>query len=104
DLAGLASAAVPPPARHARGLRRPGPRRVLAHAGAAGGAAAARPVTRATPSPGRGSVCAAGATEMAKPTASPPRQNADRPLRDHLVALLRGGSAHLDFDKAVADL
>jgi hypothetical protein len=41
---------------------------------------------------------------MAKPTASPPRKDADRSLRDHLIELLRGGSAHLDFDKAVADL
>ena len=28
----------------------------------------------------------------------------DRALRDHLLELLRGGSAHLDFDKAIADL
>ena len=27
-----------------------------------------------------------------------------RPLRQHLVELLRGGHAHLDFEKAVADL
>ena len=29
--------------------------------------------------------------------------NEDRALRDHLLYLLRGGGAHLDFDKAVAD-
>lgn len=28
----------------------------------------------------------------------------DRALRDHLLELLRCGSAHLDFDKAIADL
>lgn len=28
----------------------------------------------------------------------------DRILRDHLLELLRGGSAHLDFDKAIGDL
>lgn len=28
----------------------------------------------------------------------------DRALRDHLLELLRGGSAHLDFDKAIAGL
>jgi hypothetical protein len=28
----------------------------------------------------------------------------DRPLREHLLALLRGGSAHLDFDAALADV
>jgi hypothetical protein len=28
----------------------------------------------------------------------------DRPLREHLLAFLRGGSAHLDFDAALADL
>jgi hypothetical protein len=28
----------------------------------------------------------------------------DQSLRDHLVYLLRGGGAHLDFDTAVADL
>jgi hypothetical protein len=28
----------------------------------------------------------------------------DRALREHLVYLLRGGGAHLDFDSAVADL
>src|SRR4051794_22932705 len=40
---------------------------------------------------------------MAKSTSS--RKSADhQPLRDHLVELLRGGSAHLDFDKAVAGL
>lgn len=27
-----------------------------------------------------------------------------KPLRDHLVALLRGGSAHLTFDEAVKDM
>jgi hypothetical protein len=27
----------------------------------------------------------------------------NRALRDHLLYLLRGGGAHLDFDKAVAD-
>lgn len=27
-----------------------------------------------------------------------------RALRDHLLELLRGGSAHLDFDKTIADL
>src|SRR3954466_5009539 len=40
---------------------------------------------------------------MAKST--PSRKSADhQPLRDHLIELLRGGSAHLDFDKAVAGL
>ncbi|HEV2425020.1 MAG TPA: DinB family protein [Terriglobia bacterium] len=29
---------------------------------------------------------------------------ADRSLRDHVLYLLRGGGAHLDFDKAIADL
>jgi len=29
---------------------------------------------------------------------------ADRSLRDHVLYLLKGGGAHLDFDKAVADL
>src|SRR5262249_11081110 len=28
----------------------------------------------------------------------------DRALRDHLLSLLRGGGAHLDFEKAIADL
>jgi hypothetical protein len=28
----------------------------------------------------------------------------DKALRDHLLYLLRGGGAHLDFDRAVADL
>jgi hypothetical protein len=28
----------------------------------------------------------------------------DRALRDHLTYLLRGGGAHLDFEKAIADL
>jgi hypothetical protein len=28
----------------------------------------------------------------------------DKSLRDHLHELLKGGSAHLDFDKAIADL
>jgi hypothetical protein len=28
----------------------------------------------------------------------------DRALRDHLLYLLRGGGAHLDFDAAIADL
>lgn len=28
----------------------------------------------------------------------------DRALRDHLLYLLRGGGAHLDFEKAIADL
>jgi uncharacterized damage-inducible protein DinB len=28
----------------------------------------------------------------------------DRELRDHLLYLLRGGGAHLDFERAVADL
>lgn len=28
----------------------------------------------------------------------------DQALRDHLLELLRGGSAHLDFDKAIGDL
>jgi hypothetical protein len=28
----------------------------------------------------------------------------DRVLRDHLIYLLRGGGAHLDFDAAIADL
>jgi hypothetical protein len=36
---------------------------------------------------------------------SPSREPADdKPLRDHVLELLRGGSAHLDFDKAVAAL
>ena len=30
--------------------------------------------------------------------------NQDRALREHLLYLLRGGGAHLDFDAAVADL
>ncbi|HRX84226.1 MAG TPA: DinB family protein [Phycisphaerae bacterium] len=30
--------------------------------------------------------------------------SADQSLRDHLLYLLRGGGAHLDFDTAVADL
>jgi hypothetical protein len=30
--------------------------------------------------------------------------NTDKALRDHMLNLLRGGSAHLDFDAAVADL
>jgi hypothetical protein len=34
----------------------------------------------------------------------PPNRPADQSLREHLIELLRGGSAHLDFDKAVADL
>ena len=28
----------------------------------------------------------------------------DQPLRDHVTYLLRGGGAHLDFEKAIADL
>ena len=30
--------------------------------------------------------------------------NTDRALRDHLLHLLRGGAAHLDFERAIADL
>src|SRR5207237_9791632 len=30
--------------------------------------------------------------------------NEDKALRDHLVKLLKGGSAHLDFKAAIADL
>lgn len=30
--------------------------------------------------------------------------NRDQALRDHLLYLLRGGGAHLDFDRAIADL
>ena len=30
--------------------------------------------------------------------------NADQSLREHLLYLLRGGGAHLDFEKAVAGL
>jgi hypothetical protein len=30
--------------------------------------------------------------------------NTDQSLRDHLLYLLRGGGAHLDFDAAIADL
>jgi uncharacterized damage-inducible protein DinB len=30
--------------------------------------------------------------------------NTDQALRDHLLYLLRGGGAHLDFEKAIADL
>jgi uncharacterized damage-inducible protein DinB len=30
--------------------------------------------------------------------------NTDKALRDHVLNLLRGGGAHLDFDAAVADL
>ncbi|HTU20895.1 MAG TPA: DinB family protein [Gemmataceae bacterium] len=30
--------------------------------------------------------------------------NTDQALRDHLLYLIRGGGAHLDFDKAIADL
>ena len=30
--------------------------------------------------------------------------NHDRQLREHLLYLLGGGGAHLDFDRAVADL
>lgn len=30
--------------------------------------------------------------------------NTEQALRDHLLYLLRGGGAHLDFDKAIADL
>jgi hypothetical protein len=30
--------------------------------------------------------------------------NTDRALRDHLLYLLRGGGAHLDFEAAIADL
>jgi hypothetical protein len=30
--------------------------------------------------------------------------NQDRALREHLLYLLRGGGAHLDFDSAIADL
>ena len=30
--------------------------------------------------------------------------NTDKALRDHLLYLLRGGGAHLDFDTAIADL
>lgn len=30
--------------------------------------------------------------------------NADRALRDHLIYLLQGGGAHLNFDAAIADL
>jgi hypothetical protein len=30
--------------------------------------------------------------------------NGDKTLRDHLVNLLRGGAAHLDFDAAIAEL
>jgi hypothetical protein len=30
--------------------------------------------------------------------------NSDRALRDHLLFLLRGGGAHLDFEAAIADL
>jgi hypothetical protein len=30
--------------------------------------------------------------------------NVDKTLRDHLVNLLRGGAAHLDFDAAIAEL
>ncbi|MFW6060837.1 MAG: DinB family protein [Phycisphaeraceae bacterium] len=32
------------------------------------------------------------------------RDDPQRPLREHLAALLRGGGAHLSFDEAVADL
>src|SRR3954452_5035845 len=43
---------------------------------------------------------------MAKSTPSSRGTTTDdhQPLRDHLIELLRGGSAHLDFDKAVAGL
>jgi uncharacterized damage-inducible protein DinB len=32
------------------------------------------------------------------------KEDKDRSLRDHLVKLLRGGSAHLDLDQAIKDL
>jgi len=32
------------------------------------------------------------------------RNNADQSLRDHVLSLLKGGGAHLDFDKAIAGL
>lgn len=39
-----------------------------------------------------------------KPVTSQDFARADRALRDHVLYLLRGGGAHLDFEKAVADL
>lgn len=47
---------------------------------------------------------------MAAESGRAPRARAERrdaqdaPLREHLLSLLRGGNAHLDFDTAVADL
>lgn len=39
-----------------------------------------------------------------KPAASGDFTRADKALRQHLLYLLRGGGAHLDFEKTIADL
>ena len=44
------------------------------------------------------------ARPRSKPAAAQDFTKADKALREHLLYLLRGGGAHLDFEKAIADL
>lgn len=41
---------------------------------------------------------------LKKPTASQDFARADKALRQHVLYLLRGGGAHVDFEKAIGDL
>jgi hypothetical protein len=56
--------------------------------------------SRTTKSPARSKKAAA------RPKAAPPRNTSaeDKSLRQHLLYVLRGGGAHLDFEKAIAGL
>lgn len=47
---------------------------------------------------------AARPRKVAKPSGARDFAKADEALREHLLYLLRGGGAHLDFEKAIADL
>ena len=47
---------------------------------------------------------AARPRKVAKPSGARDFTKADEALREHLLYLLRGGGAHLDFEEAIADL